>query len=210
MLECNYRYERTACNSIPSDPAAACVHPANSRSSTGIPTFPQLSTALETCNYVLDILIGLGESIPAITSTYFRTIDMWLPVISRERIQKGFQNIRTDPSAELGALLMCMYMITRVPGSGGSDSMRSSIYTQAKLLHFSQVSTGKPSIEIVHAGVLLTLYEQGHGMIDAAQMSIATTSRLGFRMVTTNRKAGLDIFDTDVGNLWLGIVMLDR
>jgi hypothetical protein len=191
-------------------PAAACADPSNSRSSTGIPTFPQLSTALETCNYVLDILIGLGESIPAITSTYFRTIDVWFPVISPEIVQKGFQNIRTDPSAELGALLMCMYVITRQPESGGSDAMKSSIYTQAKLLHFSQVSTGKPSIEIVQAGALLALYEQGHGMIDAAQMSIATTSRLGFRMVTTNKKAGLDVFDTDLGNLWLGIVMLDR
>jgi hypothetical protein len=103
-----------------------------------------------------------------------------------------------------------MYVITRLPGSGGSDPMKSSIYTQAKLLHFSQVSTGKPNIEIVQAGALLALYEQGHGMIDEAQMSIATTSRLGFRMVTTNQKAGLDVFDTDLGNLWLGIVMLDR
>jgi hypothetical protein len=164
---------------------------------------------LEICDQVLAQLIGLGESIPSIIATYFRTIDVWLPVISQSRIQKAFRNLSAAPSTDLGALLLCMYLITRVPGQD-PGTMACSVYLRAKSLYSCQASMGKGSVEIVQAGLLLALYEQGHGLLEAAQMSMAMTWRLGRRMVVASKRAGLGIFDTELGNLWWGVLVLDR
>lgn len=223
-MECRYDYEIIATRPIlkfhdqnhGEDASSAGDYPAFDSSSPSSSTSTSRSisltnpSALDVCSQVLDFLLGLGESVPSVVATYFRTIDLWLPVISQETVQRSFQDIRTNPSVELGVLLLCMHVITRMPGDDGSDTMNSSAYLQAKSLYSYQSSLGKGKIEIVQAGLLLALYEQGHGLLDAAQMSMTTASRMGTKMVTASQRAGRDIFESDLGNLWWGIVILDR
>jgi len=161
---------------------------------------------------ILDIIVAHGESIPSVIATYYRTIDVWLPIISRDRLTEQLDNIRTNPSSDSPLLLLCMYMIAKFPGDiVDMGQMRTSLYLQAKSLHSLHISVAKLSIELIQAGVLLCLYEQGHGMVDIAQMTIAATSRMGIKMTNAEKEAGTeDIQETELGRVWWSVVIMDR
>ena len=158
---------------------------------------------------VLEILITNGEDVASVLSNYFRTIDTWLPIVSQERIKKRLETIVPNPSVEVATLLLCMNLIIRTPGDG--RNMQDSVYFDAKSLVSMQISSGKPAIEIIQGGLLLSIYEQCHGMAQAAQITMAGCSRLAFKMIGTYRKAGdKDLQNTELGRLWWGIIIVDR
>jgi hypothetical protein len=158
---------------------------------------------------VLEILNANSEDVSSVMSNYFRTIDTWLPIISQERMEKRLETIVPYPSVELATLLLCMYLILRTPDTG--RNMQDSTYFDAKSLVSMQISSGKTAIEIVQGGLLLSIYEQCHGMTQAAQITMAGCSRLGLKMMGTQRKTGeKDIQNTELGRLWWGIVIVDR
>jgi hypothetical protein len=158
---------------------------------------------------VLEILNANGQDVTSVMSSYFRTIDTWLPIISQERIEKRLETIVPNPNVQLATLLLCMCLIVRTPDSG--RNMQDSTYFDAKSLVSMQMSSGKSAIEVIQAGLLLCIYEQCHGMVQAAQITMAGCSRLGFKMMATSRKNGdKDIQNTELGRLWWGIVIVDR
>jgi hypothetical protein len=102
-----------------------------------------------------------------------------------------------------------MFLIIRTPLHG--LNMKDSTYFEAKCLVSTQISSGKTVIEVVQAGLLLSIYEQCHGMIQAAQITMAGCSRLGYKMVGAYRKTGdMNIQNTELGRLWWGVVIVDR
>jgi hypothetical protein len=159
---------------------------------------------------VLGILIANGEGVPSVASTYFRTIDVWLPIIAPNECTKRLETISADQNIELACLLLCMYLIIQAPSTGDCGSeMQSSTYFQAKTLHTTLIAAGKNSLEIIQAGVLVSLYEQGHGMIEAAQLTIAVCIRMATKAkIALRSKAGMQ--NTEFGRLWWGILILDR
>jgi hypothetical protein len=159
--------------------------------------------------HVLEILGAKGEDSSSVLSNYFRTIDNWLPIISQERIEKRFETIVPHPSVESATLLLCMHLIVRTPETG--RNMQDSTYYDAKSLVSMQMSSGETAIEIIQGGLLLCIYEQCHGMPQAAQITMAGCSRLGFKMIGAQQKAGdKDLQNTEAGRLWWGIVIIDR
>ena len=160
---------------------------------------------------VLSTLISNGESVPSVLSAYFRTIDVWLPVLSEERTRKSFETA-SSPNIELSGLLLCIYLITQAPGNETKlIFMQTSTYFDAKSLHSALSCSGRSSIEVIQAGLLLALYEQGHGMVETAQVTMASTSRLAIKMMGAQRKLGVgSIQDTEFGRLWWGVVIMDR
>lgn len=152
---------------------------------------------------ILEILISNDESVPSVISKYFQTVDTWLPIL----YPKSFQ---MPHDVELSSLLLSMYLITRSPTDelGGA---RSLLYFQVKALHSALIFSGKASIDVVQAGVLITIYEQGHGMTEVAQMTLSTSSRIAIKMLGAQRSLVTeDIENTELGRVWWAIVMIDR
>ena len=139
-----------------------------------------------------------------------RTIDVWLPIISPQKYTEKLENISSDFSLELANLLLCMYLVTQQPGnSSGIKEMQSPVYFEAKTLLTSLTSSGNTTIEVIQAGVLLSLYEQGHGMIDVAQLTMSVCTRMAMKMKVVLRAAP-ELQNTDFGRLWWGLIILDR
>ena len=176
--------------------------------SDGSPKSPSIDANIPA--QVLTILISHGEGVPSVTSTYFRTIDVWLPIIERGRCMKRLESIGTDHNVELASLLLCMYLVTRPPGnSPGIKEMQSSIYFDAKALITALTGAGRSSIEVIQGALLISLYEQGHGMIEAAQLTMAVCSRMAMKM-KVEIEATTNVQNTEFGLLWWGIITLDR
>jgi len=160
---------------------------------------------------VLSILVANGEGVPSVTSLYFRTIDVWLPIISPTRCIKRLETMSADQNVELACLLLCMYLVTRPPGNAttGPREMQSPLYWEAKTLLSALISAGNHAIEVIQATLLVSLYEQGHGMIEVAQVTMAVCTRLAMRMKVAEQSAP-EIQNTEFGRLWWGIIILDR
>jgi hypothetical protein len=159
---------------------------------------------------VLSILIANGESVQSVTALYFRTIDVWLPIISPHKCIERLENLAAENNPELSNLLLCMYLVTRQPGkSSGVKEMQTPVYFEAKTLLTTLTSSGNSSIEVIQAGLLLSLYEQGHGMIDVAQLTMSVCTRMAMKMKVALRAAP-ELQNTDFGRLWWGLVILDR
>lgn len=161
---------------------------------------------------VLNILINNGEGVPSVTSNYFRTIDVWLPVIASEPCLKRLETITADNNVELASLLLAMFLVTRPPGQrSGAKEMQTPLYFDTKTLYAFLVTSGRSSIEIIQAGFLISLYEIGHGMTEAAQVTMIITSRLATKTkIRQYRNSSANISNTEFGRLWWGIVTLDR
>jgi hypothetical protein len=170
---------------------------------------PAVGFETDISGQILEILGANGEDVGTVITTYFRTIDTWLPIISQAAIETRLETIVPQPNVELATLLLCMHLIVRTPDAG--RNMRDSTYFEAKSLVSSQISSGKTAIEIVQGGLLLCIYEQCHGMPQAAQITMAGCSRLALKMIGIQRKTGdCDIQNTELGRLWWGIVIFDR
>lgn len=158
---------------------------------------------------VLGILAANGKEVTSVTSTYFRTIDVWLPIIAPSTCMKRLANVGTE-DVGLSCLLLCMYLATQAPSAGDFGmEVQSTTYFQAKMLHTSLIAAGKSSRDIIQAGVLVSLYEQGHGMIEAAQLTIAVCTRMATKVKLSLRTES-NIQNTEFGRLWWGILILDR
>lgn len=178
-------------------------------------TVSNLSIGMNKCEIdipaqVLSLLIANGKGVPSVAHAFFRTIDVWLPIISPTECMKRLETISTDRNNELACLLLCMYLVTQTPESGESATeMQTATYFQAKTLHSAFLSVGNCTLDIIQAGVLICLYEQGHGMIDAAQLTMAACIRMASKVKIALRST-TQIQNTEFGRLWWGILMLDR
>ncbi|KAK2630098.1 hypothetical protein QTJ16_000918 [Diplocarpon rosae] len=222
LLKCDYEYSAAEMNA-----SKAGQSPASSVEGS---TFPQLQSTSklmhalsDDCSksfrleasiptQVLNIIISNGDGVPSITSTYFRTIDVWLPVISADCCIQRLERITQDNNVELAGLLLCMFLVTRPPGNDSDvRDMQTALYYETKTLYTFLVSSGKSSIEIIQAGLLLGLYEIGHGITEASQITMAVCLRMAMKMKAVQfRNNSANIQNTEFGRLWWGIVTLDR
>jgi len=104
-----------------------------------------------------------------------------------------------------------MYMVTRSPGKGDEDMMQTQIYLHSKSLNCHQAASGEAGIEVAQAGLLLALYEHGHGKLGVAQITMAATSRLAIKLLNAHiRLEEKNIQNTELGRLWWEMVIIDR
>lgn len=223
LLKCDYEWSLADMNTakVASSPASIADTPSslpqlNGTSklmyalSEGCPKAISLEACIPT--QVLNIIISNGEGVPSVTSTYFRTIDVWLPVISAEPYVKKLETITQDNNVDLACLLLSMFLVTRPPGSNsGTKEMQTPLYFEAKTLYTLIVASGRSSTGIIQAGLLIGLYEIGHGIIEAAKVTMSVCSRMAMTMkVVYYRNSSANIQNTEFGRLWWGIVTLDR
>ncbi len=214
LMKCDYDY-----NLSDPQPKSSPSSSSDDTSLHPLETASRLTQALSNSSHfdagvsaqVLAILVSNGESISSVTSTYFRTIDVWLPIMSPTECMTKFETFLSTSSqnADLASLLVSMLLITRPPGTSSAATMQSTVYFQAKTLHLLVASSGRPSLEVLQAGLLIALYEIGHGNTEAAQLSMAGCTRMATR-IKAAQKSTANIQNTDFGRLWWGVVTLDR
>lgn len=130
--------------------------------------------------------------------------------MSPQKCTERLESIRSTYNPELSNLLLCMYLVTRQPGNSSSTKeMQTPLYFEAKTLLAALTSSGNSSMEVIQAGLLLSLYEQGHGMIDVAQLTMSVCTRMAMKMKVALR-AATELQNTEFGRLWWGLLILDR
>ena len=166
--------------------------------------------------YMRDV-IGSDLEIRKATSSYFKSVQGWLPAISEVRLNERLEKLQSQPSAELALLLLFMHLVLRKPCEESDPTMLSQLYKSSKLtLGLVQMAIG-PSADIAQCGLLLSVYEYGHALSQAALQSITDCSKtahlLGWHTTSywTERRASTNWAATEEEKCtWWGILMFDR
>ncbi|KAI0859643.1 hypothetical protein F4860DRAFT_481723 [Xylaria cubensis] len=172
-----------------------------------------------------------------VSASYFQSIHRYLPFISRVRFQSDLVTVGAVPSAGFSVLLLSMCLATMrtkpdapaVPlASGTRKADRKALHLATRSL-YSQVQTlFPPSLSLIQAGLLLSLYEYGYGRPDDALASIAGCARMAYAArihrsssyIPRSPKPTDDssiLTETDIrleveeaANTWWGIIICER
>ncbi|KAK8110302.1 uncharacterized protein PG998_006759 [Apiospora kogelbergensis] len=187
---------------------------------------------------VYQLIRASGYFVDDVSSRYFHTLHLYIPIISRPRFHDKLVTLGATPSADLSVLLLSMHLATLVPptqdqqdsfsnrylhgGIGDSVSTETnsqSLYLTAKYL-FAQVQcTLPPSVHLIQAGLLIAIYEYTRGQPDQALITISLCARLAYA-ARIYQSAGVHANSLDgrrtrseareEANTWWGIVIYER
>lgn len=110
----------------------------------------------------------------SLCESYFSSIHIWLPIISRKRLDhNGLED--TDTCRDL--LLLAMKLCTRIPNLAAPN--QEPLYLLAKPLCSAAEDAGNISLRLVQSVVLLATYEYSHAIYPASYLTIGRAARLG-------------------------------
>ncbi|KAL6899970.1 hypothetical protein GGI43DRAFT_384145 [Trichoderma evansii] len=168
-----------------------------------VPVIPQ---------HVLQLLGNLDE-IRLTADNFFGHIHQWMPFISKKR----FYNLYMQPSfhsrPDVALLLLALKLITTLP-LPDQPNPRTALYHTVK--HFYLEVEGSFSLLVLQAGILVALYELGHGIYPAAFLSIGQCARYAYALgINTSHTVlatrVLTLVEVEERRrVWWAIIILDR
>ncbi|CRG89359.1 Valine--tRNA ligase [Talaromyces islandicus] len=159
--------------------------------------------------------LGSQAHIDGIKAGYFQTIHVWLPFVGKIRVDRLTRAPQSPLRADNALLLLCMKLVQEVPDRQNPKSLE--LYNIAKEFSKRLELGGLLTLSVVQAGVLLLLYEIGHGIYPAAFMTISYCARQAVALGLHNKLApqlyGKPRFWIDWEErqrVWWTIIILDR
>lgn len=135
--------------------------------------FLNVSTSLEVFK-----IIGSESDFKRVVDVYFDTIHRWLPILNRRKFMEGVNDLWSDHKADMALLALCVYLVTQIPDeNSSSDSMCTSLYVKIKSMYAVLQASGIMNIATVQSGILISLYEVGHGLQPTAYVSMGVHAR---------------------------------
>lgn len=146
----------------------------------------------------------------SVVADYFKNVHHWMPVISRIRLHTLVSNRplhQQEPDSIL--LLLSIKLILSTPEQSKSASEE---YTIIKQFFFTIEAAGCLTLQMVQAGIMIALYELGHGIYPAAFSTIAVCARYGSAL-------GIDDLNTtdltsaggeEKVRVWWGVLLIDQ
>jgi len=166
---------------------------------------------------VHDIISNNGDTIESCLMEYFKKYE-WYPILSKAQMVDGLGVVESSPKAELADLILCVYLMTQTSRRRpGHDERLQQLYHTTKGLHCLLLSTGRESIELVQAGLLVALFENSQGLHNAAYSSVGACARMGY-ILGLNKALSPDskihsrspaVVQTE-RRVWWGVVILER
>jgi hypothetical protein len=171
-------------------------------------------TALPVPSHVLQFFGDMAEVVTN-TSMYFENIHIWMPIISKKRFYDHLLQPTFSFHADVTILLLSMKLITSMIPED-LENPRTPAYNAAKHFYLEIEASGIMSIQVLQAGLLLSLYEFGHAIYPSAYLSIGSCARYAYALginkdANTQVSKVLTLVELEENKrVWWGIVILDR
>ncbi|KAH0557037.1 hypothetical protein GP486_005176, partial [Trichoglossum hirsutum] len=116
-----------------------------------------------------EIIDSLGDiaEVQTIVEAYFLTAHTWMPIVSKKRLYQQLMKPLAEQNADFALLYLCMKLIVQRPPEAPA-TVQTPLYATAKKFYFTVEMSGVYSVALLQAGVLISLYELGHGIYPAA------------------------------------------
>ncbi|KAK3397818.1 hypothetical protein B0T20DRAFT_232564 [Sordaria brevicollis] len=144
-------------------------------------SIPPSSSTLTVPPFVYSLLTQDSQdpnnTIQEIATTYFSTVHLWFPFISRKRMTLGHTLHESGP--DLAMLFLAMKLVVTLPREGMDRGgvLDSEVYGAAKRMLGLLEASGCVSLLGLQAMVLVAVYEYGQGIMPAAWMTVGACAR---------------------------------
>ncbi|CAH0045660.1 unnamed protein product [Clonostachys solani] len=178
----------------------------------------QVPRAPSSRDFHLFALRLLGESkaeMLTYVSSYFGDVHIWLPVLPKQQIYAYLETSKWDLPVDVALLFLCIRLLVSSPETWPAGP-RSSIYITAKQGLAGLEIGGILSETALQAGLLISLYEMGHGIYPSAFLSAGACVRychaIGLGGPQECRlQRPLSRFDHEQSQkLWCAAILLER
>jgi hypothetical protein len=165
--------------------------------------------------YYVSIFIDDEEHVRRVAARFFVTVHNYWPIISKKTFYDRLINPLLKPRADVALLCLCIRLVTWRPSESGDDPLTET-YLAAKRYYVELEIAGVFSIQALQAGVLIALYELGHGIYPSAYMSISGCAAYGHALSLHEEKE-VHVGDRFGWNereerrrVWWSIIILER
>lgn len=163
-------------------------------------------------------LVGDGILLQETVAAYFRSVHVWLPVISETTYYAQLSKFRVQSApADFSVLTLCMFLVCARPVDGELSAQTQSLYALVKSFVALVEAMGTNSLELLQGRLLLTVFEIGHAMYPAAYISAGANVRaaIALRASAASLEDLHDAFPDpqrakEAQRIWQGIVITDR
>ncbi|KAJ4295461.1 hypothetical protein N0V90_007473 [Kalmusia sp. IMI 367209] len=170
------------------------------------------------------ILATLDEhrtTVQAITRIYITKTDQWLPMVSSTRYQKELDVFGSLMSSDRFVLLVLAMHLVVSPSTDHppAASLAESPWYRKCKYHFSQyVAFKEPNVELIQAGMLISLFEFDQCIEDRALATLGICCRLAYLLdfdEVMAKHASQDLGklspeDEEIILTWMGLTRLER
>ncbi|KAL2066647.1 hypothetical protein VTL71DRAFT_2719 [Oculimacula yallundae] len=183
-----------------------------------VPTSPNLDEQLTKQCWSIISRNGAEDGILSSCSTYFSFIHPWLPILSKDILFDQILSQRSMPKGDVTILMLMVHLLSQLHQPIEIEVGRSEqLYSTAKGLYGYWMSTGKPSIVLVQAGILLAVYEHTQALHDETYLTLGACARMGYilgldRTLSHDFQPSPEEEHTAIRQrqVWWGIIILER
>ncbi|KAE9364060.1 hypothetical protein N431DRAFT_550683, partial [Stipitochalara longipes BDJ] len=160
-------------------------------------------------------IIGNDVEIRAVALRFFETVHSYMPIISRKHFFDQLLNPLCVPRADVALLCLCIKLMTGLPSPSAAQP-QTDIYLCAKQYFVELEVAGIFSLQVLQSGLLIALYELGHGIYPSAYLSISTCVAYAFAMdlhsgATSKMTSKLNWVEREErSRVWWAIIILER
>lgn len=170
------------------------------------------------------------------SARYFRGLHCYLPIVSRNRFHQDLTTLGATPSADFSCLLLTICLISACPSlerrtpysvQPGPSPKLDSLYLTTKSALAQVQALISPSLYLIQAATLLSLYEYVSGYPDRALASLAQCIRMAYEanlhtgpetsalslaaVASTGREPqNYGLHCLEAANTWWGLVVCER
>jgi len=159
-----------------------------------------------------------GDDILASCSRYFSVVHIWYPILAKGELYDRLPHLRSSPKGDFSILMLTIHLVSQIyqQTPRERDSL-AQLYHTTKGFHFFLMSTGRSSIELIQAGLLLAVYEHSQALHDATYQTLGACTRMGYTLgfdKTLSQDILLDAQANSIAErqrqVWWGIIILER
>ena len=153
-----------------------------------------------------------GWYLDDITSRYFQGVHKWLPIISRKSFHAEFINNQIPWPADFSILLLAMFLLVWRPSPESTiDDDRGPLHVVTKMLFAQVQAVLPPSMRLIQAGLLISVFEYAHELKTAALLSLTSWAKMAYIIRSNAHTSGEARSETrEEKNLWWGLVIYER
>jgi hypothetical protein len=163
----------------------------------------------------LKVILGDITHVRDDAEKFFTTTHTWWPIIFKRRFYKHLLNPLTSPRPDVALLFLCIKISIWAP-QDEFQNPRTSAYLLAKRYFLDLEMQGVFTLQALQAGILICLYEIGHGLYPSAYLTVGTCARYGIGF-GLDKEALLPFRDSnswieteEKKRAWWAILILDR
>ncbi|KAL0942309.1 fungal specific transcription factor [Colletotrichum truncatum] len=186
------------------------------------PVFEWLNQVDFTAAQIMQLLSSRGIDWKASVKIYFCTVNTWLAIIHPDLWQRRCAAAQLDVNpndVDTALIVLCIHLLTiwNCDEFSSTAMFEHPLYQSAKRIWTLRKAFSRPSIELIQCGVLISLFELGHGDITRCYQTFGEAAAIGKVMnlkpgkyVKEEEDLPADHEDEQRRALWWVLVIMDK